>query len=105
MAQCFELTKYPLKPVRYVQVVRELIAEYDGEHLHSVRTFRELIDSQFLILVLPFAHVLIRRHHRADVVFNDNFLSTFYVKRNGVNGQWLELGLNADLWPARNAHM
>src|SRR6266404_6389078 len=75
------------------------------QRLHSVRAFRELLDNQFLILVPPVSHVLVRRYHRADVVCDDKFLSTLFVKRDRANGQRFELSLNVNFWSARNTNM
>src|SRR6266404_2449725 len=67
--------------------------------------FREFFNGQRPILIPPFPHVLIRPYHPSDVTGNVNFLSLFFVKRNRMKGQRLQLGLNVDFWPASNTYV
>ena len=73
--------------------------------LHSVRSLRELLCNQPLILVPPLLHVFIRGHDGADIVGNNSLLPPFVLKGNRVDGQGLEPSLDVDLWATRNEYM
>jgi hypothetical protein len=49
--------------------------------------------------------MLIREDDRADIVGDDHFLSTFIMKRNGINGQWLEFSLDVNLRATSDTYM
>src|SRR5580658_5040024 len=76
-------------------------------HIHPVSSFRERLNHNFLVILLPSLHVCIRIrvNDRPNIVCNIFLLSSFIVKRHPERGQGLNGISYIDLGAAPDTYM
>src|SRR5258708_18642903 len=99
----FQLTENPPEPERQLRTYYE----YKSIHLHSISSFSEDLNDEFLILLLPppHDHLRVRVNDRPNIVLDILLLSAFIMEGHSAGGQSLENISYVDLWATCHTYM
>src|SRR5229473_4285547 len=98
----FQLTENPSEPVQQLHTYYE----YKTIHLHSISSFSEDLNNEFLILLLPSPHVRFRVgvDNRPNIIHDILFLSALIVEGHFERGQRLEDISYVEFWSTSDTY-